>query len=292
MRVNVNDIYLEAEVFGDEAAPTIVLIRGLGTQLVHWPTALIEGFVGTGFQVVIFDNRDVGMSARCPAPGVDASPDAILEALREGRELTPAYTVQDMADDVVGLMDALAIPRAHIFGISMGGVITQLLALNAKDRVKSATIVMSAAAGFFDRVVTEDQLPWLLARPMSEEEAVEAWVEGHEHIGSPGYPMPQADIRAEARLAYQRGPDPEGVNRQFLALLTSPDRRPMLDQVSCPTLVIHGAEDALIAPDLGREIVNHIPGARFEAVKGMGHIITPVLSPLIVDLVAEFAPRY
>ncbi|MFC3117728.1 alpha/beta fold hydrolase [Jhaorihella thermophila] len=148
MQIDANGIRLEVELHGPGSGAPIILIRGLGTQLVHWPAALTEGLAARGFRVVIFDNRDVGLSQRCPAPGVPSSADEILEALRRGVPLRPAYTLNDMARDVVGLMDALDIPRAHVFGISMGGAIAQILALDHGARLLTATFVMTACGPF------------------------------------------------------------------------------------------------------------------------------------------------
>ncbi len=291
MQITANDITLEIEDHGPADAPAMILIRGLGTQLVHWPETVVQGLVRSGFRTITFDNRDIGLSQRCPAPGVPGDADEITEKVMAGTEIAPAYRLDDMARDVVGIMDARGIDKAHVFGISMGGAIAQILALDHADRLLSASIVMTAARPLLDRGRLSDMLPRLLARPETLDEAQDNWVAGHASFGSPGFPMPEEDIRAEARLAWARSADHEGVNRQLLATLAAPDRRPRLGEVTNPCLVIHGVDDTLIPVEMGAEIADHIPGAEFHAIKGMGHIITPLLAPQIVSLVCDFIRR-
>ncbi|MDQ2090201.1 alpha/beta fold hydrolase [Marimonas arenosa] len=292
MQIAANGISLEVEDHGQNTDPAMILIRGLGTQLVHWPENFVQGFVRAGFRCIIFDNRDVGLSSRCPAPGVPGDPDEITAHVAAGDEIAPAYTLDDMARDVIGLMDALGIARAHVFGISMGGAIAQILAMSYPDRLLTDTIVMTACRPILERGHRAEILPRLLARPETREEAQDNWVAGHASFGSPGFPMAENEIRAEAARAWDRGHDAEGINRQLLATMAAPDRRPLLQQVTTPCCVIHGVDDTLIPVELGEEIAHHIPGAEYHAIKGMGHIITPLLAPQIVSLVADFTRRH
>lgn len=291
MQVTANGITLEVEDHGPRDAPAMILIRGLGTQLVHWPPNFVEGFVKAGFRTITFDNRDVGLSQRCPAPGVPGDADEITARALAGEDIAPAYTLEDMAADVVGLMDALGIDRAHVFGISMGGAIAQILATNHADRLLTDTIVMTACRPLVERGVVQELLPRLLVRPETLDEAQDNWVAGHASFGSPGYPMAEEDIRAEARLAWSRGNDADGVNRQLLATMAAQDRRPRLRHVTTPCLVIHGVDDTLIPAEMGAEIAAHIPESEYVPIKGMGHIITPMLAPEIVSLVSDFIRR-
>ncbi len=291
MQIAANGITLEVEDHGQASDPAIILIRGLGTQLVHWPRNFVQGFVKAGFRCIVFDNRDVGLSQRCPAPGVTGDPDEIAARVAGDEEIAPAYTLDDMARDVIGLMDTLSIVRAHVFGISMGGAIAQILALDHSDRLLSDTIVMTACRPLLDRGHRAEILPRLVVYPETLDEAQDNWVAGHASFGSPGYPMPEEDIRAEARHAWERGHDAEGVNRQLLATMSAADRRPALGGVTTPCLVIHGTDDTLIPVEFGAEIAAHIPGSEYHAIKGMGHIITPLLAPEIVSLVADFIRR-
>lgn len=223
MQITANGIALEFDAQGPEDGAPLILIRGLGSQMIHWSIALIEALADAVHRVIRFDNRDVGRSQRCPAPGVRATARDILAQAGEGMLPAPAYMLEDMARDVVGLMDALEIERAHVLGISMGGAIAQVLALEHGARLLSATIVMSACRPLAG-AAAPDRLSALLARPMDEAAYVEAWVEEHRAHGSPGYPMPEAEIRAEARLAHARGYDAEGINRQLLAVAAAPGR--------------------------------------------------------------------
>ena len=291
MQITANGISLEVEEHGPKDAPTIILIRGLGTQLVHWPANFIQGFVNAGFRTITFDNRDVGLSQRCPAPGVPEDPDQIKKMVEADHDIPPAYSLDDMAQDVVGLMDALSIERAHIFGISMGGAIAQVLALQHADRIITDTIVMTACRPLLERGHRAEIMPRLLAYPETLEQAQDNWVAGHASFGSPGYPMAEDDIRAEARLAWSRGADAAGINRQLLATMAAPDRRPALRGVTTPCMIIHGVDDTLIPLEMGAEIADHIPNSEYHAIKGMGHIITPLLAPGIVSLVSDFIRR-
>ena len=282
MQIVANGITLEYAETGPADGPALVLIRGLGSQMIHWPDEMVAGFAARGYRTVIFDNRDVGLSARCPAPGVDAEADAIIAAVRAGRRPTHAYTLDDMARDVIGLIDGLGIGRAHVFGISMGGGISQILAADHAERVRSATIVMSAAA------FSPERIGLLLERQMNRETFIEDAVEKDRAWGSPGFPMQEDAVRALAGLAWDRGAAAEGVNRQALATMATGDRRAALARVALPCLVIHGADDALVPPEAGRAIAALIPGAECEIIAGMGHVITPLLAPLIVDRVDRF----
>lgn len=283
MQVAANGITLEVEIHGDAEGVPLVLIRGLGSQLVHWPRELVAGLAARGYRVVIFDNRDAGLSARCPAPGIADGADAILAAIRAGRVPPPAYRLDDMARDVVGLMDALGIGRAHVFGISMGGAIAQILACDHRERLLGAMIVMSSARLRGARLAEQ-----LVSRPLDREDFIAAQLEGDRAWGSPGFPAPETWLRDTAARAWERGADAAGMNRQLLAILNAPDRRAALAGVTLPCLVIHGSEDRLIPPEAGREIAALIPGAEAEIIAGMGHVITPALALRIVERVDRF----
>lgn len=293
MQILANGIHLEVEEYGPKDGTPLILIRGQGSQLAHWPDELFRGFAAQGFRTVIFDNRDTGLSQRCPAPDAPGDADAILDLLRAGGALPKAYGIEDMARDVVGLMDALQIDRAHVFGISLGGAVLQQLCIDHSDRLLSATIVMTACRPFMERGGNDPAAALalaesLLVRPRTEAQYLDDQVAEHANWGSPGFPMPEAEIRAMAARAWSRGVDDQGMNRQVLAAANAADRRPGLQQVSLPCLVIHGTDDTLIPVELGEEIAAHIPNSEYQAITGMGHIITPALSPLIVDMVSDF----
>lgn len=282
MQIEVNGVRLEYEVQGPRDGPALVLIRGLGSQMVQWPDGLLRGFADRGFRVVTFDNRDAGLSGRCPAPGVSGDADDIIAQLAAGTTPAHAYTLHDMAHDVVGLLDGLNIERAHIFGVSMGGAITQILAADHSDRLITATIVMSAAR------FTPERIQSILVRPLDRDAFIEAALAADRVWGSPGYPLDQDYLRAQAGTVFDRGAQADAVNRQALATIASGDRTGDLGSVALPCLVIHGLEDTLIPPEAGREIAALIPGAELEEISGMGHTITPLLAPRIVQRVDTF----
>ncbi|GAA6181363.1 alpha/beta hydrolase [Shimia sp. NS0008-38b] len=291
MQVSANGIMLEVETYGPKEGVPLVLIRGLGSQMVHWPVELYEGLAALGYRVVLFDNRDVGLSQRCPRGGVPSRAEEITTLATNGDVMRAAYTLDDMADDVLGVMEALGIAKAHLFGISMGGAITQILCLDHADRVLSATIVMTAARPLVARAQVAEMLPALLAEPVDRDTYVDNWVRDDAIYGSPGFPMSEAELRVQAGLAYERGFDATGINRQVLAVLTAPDRRAGLTSVAVPCQVIHGTDDALIPADLGAEIAGLIPRCDYHAIDGMGHVITPKLAPMMVALVQDFISR-
>lgn len=296
MQIQTRNLVIEAEIHGNDSGTPLILIRGQGSQLTHWPDSLISGFVSQGYRVILFDNRDVGLTQRCPSADCPGKAEDILDLIRTGDALPRAYTLDDMAQDVVDLMDALEIPQAHMFGISMGGAILQLLALDHSDRVLSATIVMTACRPFAQRAGEDahaliELAQSLLVSPRTEEAYLEGQVAEHALWGSPGYPMPEEEIRTMARRCYARGVDDEGMNRQVLAITHATDRRPLLKSLTLPCQVIHGVNDTLIPLELGREIADHIPNCPFHAIDGMGHIITPALSPMIVDLTDSFIAK-
>ncbi len=295
-QISTNGVSLAIEEHGPAEGPPLVLIRGQGSQMAHWPDALMDGFAQAGFRTIVFDNRDTGLSQRCPRESSPGDPAEILRLLESGVQIPPPYTIGDMADDVIGLLDALGIQQAHFMGISMGGGILQALMLENPERVLSATLVMTACRPLADHSGTDPAAALALVRsllsyPQTLAEYQEAQVREHALWGSPGYPMPQEDIRDMAARAYARGVDADGRNRQILAIGGAPDRRPALRDVDLPCLVLHGTDDGLIPIDLGREIAAHIPHSEFHAIDGMGHIITSALAPVIVDMVAGFVRR-
>lgn len=281
MKIDANGITLDAALFGTPGDTPLVLIRGLGSQRVHWAQELIDGFVARGHRVVTFDNRDVGGSRRCS--DTPAGADDILAMIAEGRDLPVPYTLDDMARDVTGLMDALDIGRAHVFGISLGGIITQRLICDHADRLLSAMVVMSPA-----RLRDPSRAGELLVRDLDREAYIKNEIRTEAQWGSPDYPAPETWTRGVAARAWDRGADADGVNRQLLAAFATENRIDDLAQAKVPTLVIHGRDDTLVPWQAGHEIAETIPGAEWELIEGMGHIITPALAPVIVERVARF----
>jgi len=267
--VKLKDVTLCYETHGAAANPAIVLIRGLGTQLIEWPSALLDGVVDAGFRVVVFDNRDAGLSSECP--------------------VEPPYRLEDMAGDVVGLLDHLGIDRAHVFGISMGGMIAQHVALRSPHRVRTLISVMSSTSDPSLPQPSPEMRARLVETAPDEEALIALNAENRAVFGSPGYPESLAERLGAARAAHERSHRPDGVARQMRAVIADGSRRDRLRTLTVPTLVIHGADDPLIPLAAGRDTAAAIPGARLEVVEGMGHNIPQALAPRIVALVAAFA---
>jgi len=279
---------IEYERAGPPDAPPILLIMGLGMQLVAWPPSLVEGLVARGFHVVRFDNRDAGLSTHLrDAPRVDVRTAAIRSML--GFAARPPYTLADMAGDAIGLLDALGIGRAHVVGASMGGMIGQVLAADSPARVASLTSIMSSSgAPRFNFHWSPATRVLLTPPPKGADEAAlldhmeKVW----NAIGSPGLQPPREALRERLRASLRRAYDPSGVSRQLLAIMASGDRRPLLRRIAVPTLVIHGERDPLVPIAAGRDTAAHVPGARFVAVPGMGHDLPEARVPSIVDEIA------
>ncbi|MEL7448543.1 MAG: alpha/beta fold hydrolase [Pseudomonadota bacterium] len=284
-------IELEYEEFGDPSAPPLVLIMGLGTQMIAWPDPLCESLAAAGLRVIRFDNRDVGLSTRLDGvrvPGV-----VKLQCARwMGRRPAVPYTLEDMAQDAAHLLDALEIPAAHVAGASMGGMIAQVLAINHPQRVRSLCSIMSTTgAGGLPGPRAKVAWHMFLSRPKPGDHAayIQHTVQTLRMIGSPGFPQTEDDWRALVERHVARAYYPEGFRRQLAAVLVSPDRSPALEKLTAPTLVIHGSEDPLIRPEAGRQTAAVIPGARLEMIEGMGHDMAPDLLPTLSDLMAGHA---
>ncbi len=243
-----NGITLEYESLGDPAAPTVLLVMGLGMQLVAWPDAFCDGLVARGLRVVRFDNRDCGLSQKLDELGTPRVPGMILRALL-GLPVRAPYDLTAMAADTAGLLDALGIAKAHVVGASMGGMIGQLVAALYPERVLSLTSIMSTTGARHLPQPSARIRRELLRRPQ-EPLTTETLLAHYERlfgvIGSPGYPQAPEEFRARIRRAVERGYHPAGFLRQLAAILANGDRSPLLGRITCPTLVIHGKADPLV----------------------------------------------
>ncbi len=284
--VQANGIAIEYEDTGPRDAPVILLIMGLGMQLVAWPNSFCEGLAARGFRVVRFDNRDAGLSSRMPSVGRLATRTMMMRAFF-GLPVRSPYTLDDMAADTVGLLDALAISKAHVVGASMGGMIAQILAIEHPERVKSLTSIMSTSG---DRALPGPKGKVLRAlirpRPRSELMAIRRMIEFFRLIGGSRYPPTEAELQAKVARSVRRSYRPDGLTRQLLAIQTAPSRVRALRRVKAPTLVLHGSEDPLIPMAGGEDTAANIPGSRLRIVPGMGHFLPETLVPLLVDEIA------
>jgi proline iminopeptidase len=287
--IKANGIALAYEVSGDAGATPIVLVMGLGLPLVFWPDAVVDGLVKAGYRVVRLDNRDCGLSQRMVeevhVPIASAMARSIL-----GMEVHAPYTLADMADDVLGVLDALAITRAHVVGASLGGMIAQVLAARRPKRVTSLVSIMSGSGNPYVSMARPRALSAILHRPERPDDV--ASVTDHlVHvmgvIGSRGYPPDAKALRSLCERAARRGYDTHGIARQMLAMLASGDRRAELEKIRVPTLVIHGADDPLIPKSAGREVARIVPGAKLLEFDGMGHDLPAPLIPEIVTAIAS-----
>ena len=285
----VGDLDLCYEDVGDPDGEPLVLVMGLGTQLIHWNPDFVNLLGDRGFRVIRFDNRDSGHSTKLT--GKPPGKVAMLFGLPRGR----AYQLNDMTDDVAGLLDALELDSAHLMGVSMGGFISQAVAYRHAARVRSLTILMSGSGKRVASLPRLRALGTLLARPPRTKEAfVERTLRTFAIIGSPAYPMdaPREEaFRRVLELTWDRDHSSAGTARQLHAITSSGDRTKHLRAVRAPTLVIHGDSDPLVRPAAGRALAKAIPGAEFELVEGMGHDMPPDLFERFADAVVRTARR-
>lgn len=288
--IEANGISIWYEDEGPRDAPVVMMVMGFGAQLTLWPEELVEALREEGFRVVRFDNRDVGLSHKFD--GVRA-PGFFRLALLARLGFVPKvpYRLSDMADDAVGLMDALGIARAHVVGASMGGMIAQHIAARHPERVLSLTSVFSTTGHRKLPPARREALRVLLARPRSgdEEALVAHGVTLARTIGSPAFPATEDRLRERSRALVRRSHYPEGATRHLAAIVADGDRRAMLRQIAVPTLVLHGEDDPLIPVEGGRDTAAHIPGARLVTIPGWGHDLPPELFGRIAGEIAGHA---
>jgi pimeloyl-ACP methyl ester carboxylesterase len=286
-RVGPDRLDVAYERFGDPELPPVLLVMGLGTQMLGWPDGFCDALLRRGLHVIRLDNRDIGLSShmtRAPAPDVRA-------ALR-GDTSSASYTLSDMAGDTVGLLDALGLHSAHLVGASMGAMIAQTAAIEHPARVRSLTSIMSSTGDPSVGQATQPALAALLSPPAATRaDAIDRTVSILGVIGSPGFELDEADVRWRTGLAYDRAHDPMGVGRQLVAIAASGDRTAALQSVSVPTLVLHGADDPLVDVSGGRATARAIPGAELIEFEGMGHHLPRELWGEIARHIAELVER-
>lgn len=283
-RVHANGIEIEYETFGDPAAQPLLLITGLGAQMTSWDEAFCDQLAGRGFHVIRFDNRDSGLSTLMEEAGY---PD--IAAAFSGNA-QPAYQLDDLAADAVGLLDALGIDGAHVVGASMGGFIAQLVAINHPDHVLSLTSIMSGPGGA-DQVAPKPEGAAVLiaAPPATREERIEQAMTFRRVLLGSSDPFDEAFERARATRAIERAYYPVGVGRQLVAILAAGSRLERLKRVRVPTLVIHGVDDVLVPVENGRLVAEAVPGARLIEIDGMGHDVPRRAWPRVLDGIQEIA---
>ena len=291
MQIEANGIALEVDDRGPRDGEPLVLIMGLGMQLVGWPDGFVDQLVARGFRVIRFDNRDIGLSQRLDHLGV---PNLALGGLRYtfGMAVPSPYRLADLADDAAALITVLGLQRAHVCGASMGGMVAQHLAARHAPLVKSLTLMMTTSGA---RHLPQPGLKVrmaLMSRPANPhdvESIVDHYVWLYGLIGSPGYPIAPETLRERVAAAVRRSHRPAAVARQLTAIAADGDRASLLAQITQPTCVIHGDADPLVPVAAGRDLVNRIAGARLDVIAGMGHDLPDALWPRFVDDIASVA---
>jgi pimeloyl-ACP methyl ester carboxylesterase len=281
----IGDVELAYETFGDRSHPPLLLVMGLGTQMLGWRSAFCEQLAERGFFVVRYDNRDVGRSTKFSSH----RPPTAAQLVRRDRRAA-AYTLADMADDGAGLLDRLGVGSAHVVGASMGGMIAQTIAFRHAHRARSLVSIMSNTGARWSGQPSLSMYGTLLRRaPRDREGYVAHQLQVFAKTGSPGFPPDEDDLRALATMSFERGHDPAGSGRQLAAIIASGDRTKDLATIRVPTLVIHGDRDRLVAPSGGRATAKAIPGARLLMIEGMGHDLPRPVWPRIIEAIAENA---
>ena len=300
MKIRANNIDIEVEDGGampgkdGKERPVVLLIMGLGMQLVAWPPAFVQALVDAGYRVVRFDNRDIGLSQNFDKLG---KPNLIWATLKYRLHMAvhAPYSLSDMANDALGVLDALNIQRAHIVGVSMGGMISQRVALAASNRCLSLTSIMSSSGARGLPAAQPEVMRVLLGRPKSAaaKDVADHYVKLFSVIASPAFPTPEPELRERILAAYQRSFQPQGSLRQIMAIVADTTRADALRTLKVPTLVIHGKADPLVPFANGQDTAERIPGAKLVAIDGMGHDLPPgVVERILAPLLPHLATRH
>ncbi|MDJ0785713.1 MAG: alpha/beta hydrolase [Myxococcota bacterium] len=283
------DVELDYEIHGPSDGEPLLLIRGLGTQRIQWPDGFLQALQARGFQPVSFDNRDVGRSTWLDQHPVPV-PAEVIATRVSGQPASVPYHLEDMARDCVAVLDAAGIDRAHVFGMSLGGMIAQLVALHHAERTKSLTSLMSTT-GAADLPGPSPEAAAALTEETERERGpyIEQWVRASRVFAGGGFPFDEAACREMAGRIYDRAFHPEGTGRQFAAVLAGDSRREQLAAITRPSLVIHGADDPLIPLAAGEDTARSIPGAELLVIPGMGHDLPPGVWEPIAEATARMA---
>lgn len=289
--IAANGSTIEYEEFGERTAPPLLLIMGLGAQMILWHEDFCRQLAARGFRVIRFDNRDVGKSSWFEHLGV---PDltAVMTAALTRQPVRAPYLIRDMAADAVGLLDALEIDRAHIVGASMGGMIAQAVAIDFPSRVRTLTSIMSSTGNPDLPPPQPEAMRALLAPPPTNRaESLERAVTVFRTIGSPGFPFDEADVRERAARSFDRGFNPAGLVRQLAAIMASGSRRQALQSVQVPALVIHGKDDPLVPLAAGEDTAAALSAAHLLVIDGMGHDLPRAVWPRCIDAISGLAQK-
>ena len=288
-RVRSNGIELAYETFGDARGQPLLLIMGLGCQMLEWDEAFCRRLAARGYRVIRFDNRDVGESSWCAQFGTPEVAALLAKAL-VGRPVAAPYTLADMAEDAVGLLGMLGIDSAHVVGASMGGAIAQEVALRHPHRVRTLTSIMASSGDpKLPRPRPAAMSVLLSPTPIERVAYIERYTDAWKVLRGAGCPEDEAFDLERAERLHARGINPPGVARQLAAILASGSRKERLASVRVPTLVIHGDADPLVPVECGRDVARSVPGAELIVLEGMGHALPIRMWPRIVDAIAKHA---
>lgn len=289
MKIQANGIGIEVEDSGEAGRPAVLLVMGLGLQLVSWPPQMVQALQAAGFRVIRFDNRDVGLSQHFDHLGI---PNLLWESMkhRVGLPVRAPYSLHDMAADAFGVLDALGVQRAHVVGVSMGGMVAQRMALAAPQRLLSLASVMSSSGARWLPGPKAHVLRALMSRPRDSSEAaiVDHFVQLFQVIGSPAYPADPAVLRERITQTVRRSFHPAGTARQLAAVAADTRRAGELSSIRVPTLVVHGKADPLVPFACGVDTARRIPTARMVAMEGMGHDLP---SGVVAHLLQALVPH-
>jgi len=287
--IQANGITIEYDTFGDHASPPLLLIMGFSGQMILWDEEFCKKLADRGLYVIRFDNRDVGLSSKIESAGENDF-NEVVAAILQGQKIQVPYTLDDMAGDAIGLLDELGIKRAHVLGTSMGGMVAQIMAIKYPERLYSL-ISMSSTTGNPEIVagISTDKDFWPvspMAVPHDREANIEYMVQGMRELAGQGFEFEEEHLRGVAQVSYDRCFYPQGAERQLLAIMVSGNRRPLLEKLKVPTLVVHGDADVLVPVEGGMDTSRAIPGATLLIVEGMGHDLPRGAWDRIVDAVA------
>ncbi|MGC2776238.1 MAG: alpha/beta hydrolase [Bradyrhizobium sp.] len=287
--VRANGIDICCEIFGDPTAPPLLLIMGLGAQMIIWDDEFCERLAARGFRVIRFDNRDIGQSSKLHG-GRRLTPFELIKLRFFQIPVSAPYRLLDMAKDTVGLMDALDIKSAHLVGASMGGMIAQEIAIFYPQRVRSLTSIMSTTGNPRIPPPTREVAMMLMAPPpKTKDEYVKRFQKTWKLLRAGSFPEDEARDIELAERCFARGLNAAGVGRQLRAILASGSRKPRLHLVTAPTLVIHGTVDPLVHHSAGKDTADSIPNAKLLMIERMGHAVPIPMWPQIITAIAEHA---
>ena len=290
-KIRANGIEIEYDETGPANGIPFLMINGFGSQMTSWSDEFRQGLAGAGLRFIRFDNRDVGLSQKWH--GIIPNAREVLEAVRQGRKPEIPYTLDDMAADAAGLLDALGVESAHIAGASMGGMIAQLVALNHPAKTRSLISIFSTTSDPALPPSSPEAQAALTTPPPTQDRAsvIAHGLKGRRTYATTRFPFDEQRVSSLIGAAYDRSYYPEGTSRQYAAIMASPPRSERLKSLKVPTLVLHGSVDTLIRPEGGRHTAQCITGAEYHEIEGWGHDMPPQMAPLVTGFIVPFVQK-